>query len=145
MYGRVLFTTLMENLWQAFDEMYTSKVTMIWRWISWWYNKKQLKLPILVGPHSTIQPFSHSLRFNFLWSLSYIRKQYPVLGYGTQEYLTCTDTALTWYQFTPWSSGASEIYFLCPEEFTLGQCRIHGPLDLQSKAISLDQRAPMIC
>ena len=24
----------------------------------------------------------------------------------------------------PWSSGALEIHFLCPEKFTLGQCRI---------------------
>ena len=44
--------------------------------------------------------------------------------YGTQEYLTCTDTALSGHQVTPWSSGASEIHFLCPEIFTLGQCRI---------------------
>ena len=38
--------------------------------------------------------------------------------YGTQEYKTCTDTALSRYQFTPWSSGASEIHFLCQEKFT---------------------------
>ena len=30
---------------------------------------------------------------------------------------------LSGYQFTPWSSGTSKIYFLCPEKFTLGQCR----------------------
>ena len=52
--------------------------------------------------------------------------------YGTQEYLTSTDTALSGYQITHWLSGALEIHFLCPEKFTLGQCRNHGPLDLQS-------------
>ena len=36
----------------------------------------------------------------------------------------CTDTALSGYHFTPWSSWASEIHFLCPEKFRLGQCRI---------------------
>ena len=44
--------------------------------------------------------------------------------YGAQEYQTCTDTARSGYQFTTWSSGASKINFLCPEKFTLGQCRI---------------------
>ena len=36
-------------------------------------------------------------------------------SYGAQEYQTCTDTAFSWYQFTRWSSGASEIHFLCSE------------------------------
>ena len=40
--------------------------------------------------------------------------------YGAQEYLTWTDTALSGYQITPWSSGASEIHSLCPEKFKLG-------------------------
>ena len=37
---------------------------------------------------------------------------------------TDTDTVLSGYQFIPWSSEASEIHFLWPEKFTLGQCRI---------------------
>ena len=42
-----------------------------------------------------------------------------------------------------WSLGDS--FFLCPEKITLGQCRIwnHGPLDLQSNALPLGQRAPI--
>ena len=28
------------------------------------------------------------------------------------------------YKFRPWQSGVLEIHFLCPEKFTLGQCRI---------------------
>ena len=44
--------------------------------------------------------------------------------YGAQEYQNDTDTALSGYQSTPWSSGALEIHFLCPERFTLGQCMI---------------------
>ena len=36
--------------------------------------------------------------------------------YGAQTYQTCIDTALPGYQFTPWSSGASEIHFLRPEK-----------------------------
>ena len=43
---------------------------------------------------------------------------------GAQEYQTCIDTALSAYQITHWSSGDLEIHFLCPEKFTLGQCRI---------------------
>ena len=30
------------------------------------------------------------------------------------------------------------------EKFTLGQCRNHGPLDLQANALPLDQRAPVM-
>ena len=44
--------------------------------------------------------------------------------YGSEVYQTCTDTVLSGYQFTPWSSGTSEIHILCPEKFTFGQCRI---------------------
>ena len=44
--------------------------------------------------------------------------------YGAQVYQTCTDTALSGYQFTSWLNEASEIHFLYPEKFTLGQCRI---------------------
>ena len=33
-----------------------------------------LKFTVLLGPLSAIHPFSHPLTFNFLWSLSYIRK-----------------------------------------------------------------------
>ena len=44
--------------------------------------------------------------------------------YSAPEYLTCTDTTLSGYQITPWQSEASEIHFLCPEKFMLGQCRI---------------------
>ena len=35
----------------------------------------KLNLPVLVGPHSSIQPFSHTLTFNFPGSLDHIRKQ----------------------------------------------------------------------
>ena len=84
---------------------------------------------------SAIHPFNHPLTLNFPWSLGYIRKL--ALGslwgqlyysrfcvqttYGAHEFQTCTDTALSGYQFTPRSSGDS---FLVPEKFTLGQCRI---------------------
>ena len=44
--------------------------------------------------------------------------------YVAQEYLTCTYTAISGYQITPWSSGSWDIHFLCPEKFMLGQCRI---------------------
>ena len=33
-------------------------------------------------------------------------------------------TPPTRFEFTSWSGGASEIHFLCPEEFALGQCMI---------------------
>ena len=39
--------------------------------------------------------------------------------YGAQEYQACTDTTLSGYQFTLWSSGASEIYFE-PREIHVG-------------------------
>ena len=65
--------------------------------------------------YSSVQlPFD----INFPWSLVYIRKiafgspyrNYFTLGfvgeYGTQEWHTCTDTALSGYHLTPWSSGA---------------------------------------
>ena len=74
---------------------------------------------------------------NFPWSLGYIRKLvFRVPGetisllvfvqpiHSVPEYQTCTDTAFSGYKFTPWSSGASEIHFLCPKKFMLGQCRI---------------------
>ena len=107
--------------------------------------KSKLKmLPVLAGPLSAIQPFSlsfppfgHPQTFYFPWPLSFIRKQAFMShwetislsvclqpAYGAEEYQTCIDTALLRYQFTPWSSGASEIHFLCPEKFTLGQCKI---------------------
>ena len=96
------------------------------------------QLPILIGPLlSAIQPFSHHLTLiplviGLYWETS-VRVSLGKLfhyrfcvqpTYGAQECQTCTDTALSGYQFTPWSSGASEIHFLCPEKFTLGQCRI---------------------
>ena len=97
----------------------------------------KLKLPVLLGLPSTIQSFSHPLTFNFLWSLGYFRKlafgspwgniSLPVCVqqiYGAQEYQTCTETALSGYQFTTWSSGTSEIYVLCSQKFRLDQCMI---------------------
>ena len=57
---------------------------------------------------------------NFPWLLGYIKKlafgsswgNYFTTGFVcTQEYQTYTDTALQGYQFTPWSSGASEFHF----------------------------------
>ena len=44
--------------------------------------------------------------------------------YGTQEYQTCTQSVLSGNQFPHGSSWASDIHFLCPEKFTLGQVRI---------------------
>ena len=75
------------------------------------------KLPVLVGPLSAIQPFSHPLTLNFPWSLGYIKKlafgspySLPVLCAANMlEYLNCTDTALSGYQFTPQQCGVSEI------------------------------------
>ena len=90
----------------------------------------------VIFSYSAIQP---SFVINFPWSLGYIRKLVfgsPPWGklihsrlcvqptYDALLYQTCTDTALSGYQFTPWSSGASGIHFLYPEKFTLGQCRI---------------------
>ena len=40
----------------------------------WVIINKVKKFTILVGPLSTIQPFSHPLTFNFPWSFGYIRK-----------------------------------------------------------------------
>ena len=72
----------------------------------------KLKLPDLVRPLATIQPFIYPLKFNFPWSLGYIRKlafRSPWGNYfGAMEYL----------------AQVSEIHFLCPEKFALGQCRI---------------------
>ena len=82
-----------------------------------------------------IQP---PIDINFPWSLGFIRKlafgscwgNYFTPGFvcsqhkGVQKYQTYTDIALSGYQFTFWSSGASEILLLYPEKFTLGQCRI---------------------
>ena len=87
-----------------------------------------LKLSVLIGSLSAIQPFCHPLTFNFPWSLGYVRVSMGKLfhsqfcvqpTYGAQEYQTDKDTALSGYQFTPWSSGASEINFLGPEKFTI--------------------------
>ena len=75
-------------------------------------NIKKLKLPVLVGPLSAIQPLIHPLTFNIPWSLGYSRKldfgspwgNYFTIGfvcsqhnYSNQEYQTCTDTALSGY------------------------------------------------
>ena len=88
----------------------------------------------MVGPLSAVQP---PFDINFPWSMGYIKKvvfrfpgetiSLPVCvkpAYGTHEYQTLTDTALSWYLFTPWLSVASEIHFLCSENFMLGQGRI---------------------
>ena len=105
------------------------------------YNKKtyhdniKLKLPVLERLLSAIQP---PFDINFPQSLGYIRIiafqspgetiSLPVLCAaniwlpGIQQ---CQDTAIMGYQFTPWSSGAPEIHFLCQKKFILGQCRIH--------------------
>ena len=39
-----------------------------------------IKILVLIGPLSVIQPFSHPLTFNFPWSLGYIRK----LAFGSR-------------------------------------------------------------
>ena len=63
--------------------------------------------------------------------------------HGAQEYLTCTDGVVLGYQFTPWSSLASGIHFLCPEKFTLGQCRIRTTdLSICSRTCYLQTNAP---
>ena len=94
------------------------------------------RLPVLVRPLSAIQPFSYPLALHVSppghWATlgtidrvslgrllhSWFCKQ---LTHGAQEGHTCTDTTLSGNQFTPWSSGVSEIHFLCPEQFTLNQ------------------------
>ena len=55
----------------------------------------------------------------------------PVLGNDPNVSLICSNINLhkqrpLRYQFIPWSSGDSEIHFLCPEKFTLGQCSSVG-------------------
>ena len=76
---------------------------------------------------------TQALTFNFLRSLGYIRKLTFWSPRGkklhSQFYVQTTYDDLQRhsplrYQFTPLSSGASEIYFSCTEKFTLGQCRI---------------------
>ena len=91
---------------------------------------------MLVGPLLAIQP---PFDINFPWSLGYIRKL--VFGSPWGNYFTpCLFAANVWrpgisnlhrhspfrvlYQITHWSSGASEIHFLCPEKSMLSQCRI---------------------
>ena len=104
-------------------------------------------LPFSVGPLSAIKPFSRPLAINFPWSLgkTSVRVSPGKLFYSricvqqpdwAQEYQTCTDTAISGYQFTPCLSEASEINFLSPEKFTLSQCR-QGPLNLQSNALHI--------
>ena len=117
------------------------------------------KLPILVGPLSAIQPFRHPLTFKFPWPLGYIRRLAfgsPWGSYFTPGFVCSQHTAprniklaqchiaLSRYQFTPWSSGASEIHFLCFEIFTLGRCRNRTTnLNLQSDMLPLDQCTPL--
>ena len=85
--------------------------------------------------------FSYSI--NFLWSLGSVwaslRKLFHSRFCGSHytaalfercspllisTSLFCADTSLSRYQFTPWSSGASEIHFLRQEKMMFDQCRI---------------------
>ena len=63
--------------------------------------------------------------FYLYLSLSFCLPEETIsLSVCLQEYQNCTDTTFSGYLITPWSSAASEIHFLCPEKFTLGQCMI---------------------
>ena len=121
------------------------------------HKKLQLELPVFVVPLSAIQPFSHPLTHplvNRLHQETSIRvslgklfhsHSYVQPTFGAHEYHTCTDTTFTGYQFKPWSSGASEIHLLCPERFTLGQCRIPTTdLSICSRMRSHWTNAPLI-
>ena len=82
-----------------------------------------LKLAILMGPLLAIQPFSHTLTSDYIWKLAF---GYPwdkcSLPFcvqpicGAKEYQTCTDTALSGYQFTPWLRWSLADPFLLPTE-----------------------------
>ena len=81
--------------------------------------------------YSTVQP---PFDINFSSSLVYIRKLVfgcpcgkcftPALCVANLQHIRIYNLhrhTLSSYQFTPWSSGALAIHFLCPEKFTLGQ------------------------
>ena len=103
---------------------------------------KYIKLPVFGRTTFSYSAIHPSFDINFPWSLGYIRKlalrtpwgNYfsPVLCAANIRHLGMSnlqDTVLSGCQFTAWLSGASEIHFLCPEKFTLGQCRL-GTWDL---------------
>ena len=90
----------------------------IWRSIRWLkhsckdFNIK-LKLQVLIGPHSAIQPTFDN---NFPWSLGYFT---PGLFAASLRRPGISNLhTFSWYLFTIWSSRVSDIYFLCPEKFT---------------------------
>ena len=83
--------------------------------------------------YSAVQP---PFDINFPWSLGYMGKlacwsawgNYFIPGFVCSQHTAPRNIQLAQtlpgYQFKPWSSGASEIHILCPEKFTLDQCRI---------------------
>ena len=96
---------------------------------------------------NSIEPGQTEQMLNFYfsgWSLGYIKKLTcsGLPTYSAQKYQTCTEIALLGYQFRPWSSGDSEIHFLCPEKFTLGHCRIQT-MDLSICSRTRYQSGPM--
>ena len=94
------------------------------------YFLLQIKLPVLVGPLSAIQPFNHPLTFNFPWSLGYIRKSTFRVSPGETISLPFFFVAPRNFKLaqTPPSQGTNShldrVELRSPEKFTLGQCRI---------------------
>ena len=86
--------------------------------------RRHLKLPVLEGPLEAIQPFSLTSTDHWATLGNYFTSGFVCSQHTAPKNIKLAQTALLWYQFTLWSSGASEIYFLCPEKFALGQCRI---------------------
>ena len=98
---------------------------------------KKLKLPVLVRLLSAVQPFSHHLTFNFPWSLfwGYIRKlavgsplgnnlrSLPGFVYSHHN-IKLAQTQPSQGINTHLGGLESQTNFFCPENFTLGQCRI---------------------
>ena len=89
-----------------------------------WGDSAIENVTIFVGPLTAIQ---QTFDINFPWLRSGLPEEtiyfapvfYVQATYGAKEYQTCTDTALSGYQFR-----GSEIHFQCPEKFTLCQRRI---------------------
>ena len=76
------------------------------------------------------------------WKSQYTVKEGKTLNFGShKEKLGINDSQTS----TKGSPGRVEICFLCPEKFTLGQCRIH-PSNLQDlQSLPLKQCPPKVC
>ena len=72
------------------------------------YTNVKLKLPVLVGPISAIQPVNHPMKLTFPGCIKKLALGSPWGNYFTPgvvrsqhtEYQKCTDIALSGYQFT---------------------------------------------